>query len=82
MAKYRAKEYRELTTLIGSPQTLEVGAPSGARYQIEIQALWDDPKKANGVPRVAGTIDDRGIRAYMPLTDSFLLAPSGELVGK
>jgi hypothetical protein len=82
LAKYRAKAYRELVALIGNPRTLEVTAPSGTWYQIEIQALWDDPKNLNGVLRVAGAIDDGGIRAYMPLTDSFLLAPTGEFVGE
>ena len=82
LAKYRAKPYRELVVLIGNPRTIEVTGPSGTAYQIEIQALWDDPKMANGVLRVAGAIDDGGIHAYMPLTDSFLLAPSGEFVGE
>jgi len=82
LAKYRAKPYRELVALIGNPKTFEVTASSGTWYQIEIQALWDNPKNPNRVLRVAGAIDDGGIRAYVPLTDSFLLAPTGEFVGE
>jgi len=82
LANYRAKPYRELVALIGSPRTIVVTGQSGKLYQIEIQALWDDPKENNGILRVAGAIDDGGIRAYMPLTDDFLLAPTGEFVGE
>jgi len=82
LAKYRSRPYRDLVALVGNPRKLEVTAPSGTWYQIEIHALWDDPKKVNGVLRVAAAIDDGGTRAYVPLTDSFLLAPSGEFVGE
>lgn len=82
LAKYRAKPYRELVTLIGNTQTLEVLASSGATYQIEVEAMWDDPKKPNDALRVLGSIDDGGIRAFLPLTDSFLVTPTGELVGE
>jgi hypothetical protein len=82
LAKYRAWPHRELVALIGNPRTIEVTGPSGTLYQIEIQALWDDPKKADGVLRVAGAVDDGGIRAYMPLADTFLLAPTGEFLGE
>jgi hypothetical protein len=80
LAKYRAKKYRELVGLVGTPQTSEVAAPSGTKYQLEIQALWDD--QPNGVLRLVGAIDDRGARASLPLTESFLLSPSGEFVGE
>jgi hypothetical protein len=82
LAKYRARPYRELVALIGNPRTIEVRGSSGMLYQIEIQALWDDPKRANGILRVAGAVDDGGIRAHMPLTDTFLLTPTGEFVGE
>ena len=82
LAKYRAKDYGQLAALVGNPQTREVTAPSGTRYQLEVQALWDDPARPNGVLRIAGAIDDGGVRAYAPLTDAFLLAPTGEFVGE
>jgi len=82
LAKYRAKHYRELVALIGNPQTAEVLEPSGVRYQVEIEAMWDDPRRPNDVLRVVGSVDDGGIRAYLPLTDSFLLTPTGEFFGE
>ena len=81
LAKYRAKPYQELVALIGKSKRIDVTAASGAWYQIAVQALWDNPKKPNDVLRVAGAVDDGGIRAYVPLTDSFLVTPTGKLVG-
>ena len=81
LAKYRTKSYGELVGLIDSAQTLEITAPSGTWYQLEFEATWDDPFKPNDVLRVFGSIDDGGLRALMPLTDGFLIAPNGKLVG-
>jgi len=79
LAKYRAKTYGQLVEqLLGKAQTYEVPAQSGVTYQVEVQAFWDD--KTNAILRVSGAIDDRGIRAYMPLTEDFLVSPSGEFV--
>ena len=79
LAKYRAKTYGQLLEeLLGKAQTYEVTAQSGVTYQVEIHASWDD--KPNAILRVSGAIDDRGIRAYVPLTEDFLVSPSGEFV--
>ena len=80
LAKLRAKPYGELVSLIKEVQTLEVTASSGACYQLEFEAIWDDPSKPNDVLRVFGSIDDGGIRAYFPLSDSFLITPLGEFL--
>ncbi len=82
LARYRSKSYRELVALVGKSQRIEITAPSGTWYQIAVRAFWDNPKKPNDVLRVAGAVDDGGIRAYVPLTDSFLVTPSGEFAGE
>lgn len=46
-------------------------------YQIEVQAFYDDPK--TGTLRVIVAVDDGGLSAFMPLTEDFLIDPSGEL---
>ena len=79
-AKYRAKSYGELKTLLGRQDTYEVSGPSGVVYQLEIQAFWDD--KPNDVLRVRAAIDDKGIRAYMPMIEDFLIAVDGTFVGE
>lgn len=69
LAKYRRETYADLQRLFKEVDAYEVTAPSGANYQIEIQAVWDD--KPNGNLRVMGGIDDGGLRAYAPLTDVY-----------
>jgi len=81
LARYRAKSYSELVRqLLGKQDTYEVRSSSGVKYQLEIQAFWDD--KPNDVLRVMGAIDDGGVRAYVPMTEDFLIAPTGEFIGE
>ena len=68
--------YAALTTRVGDNDVREVAGASGARYQIEIQIVWDAAPR--GAVRLLGGIDDGGLRAFVPLTDSRLLAPPRE----
>jgi hypothetical protein len=79
--KLCACSYEELVgRLLDTQETLELTAPSGVWYQIELQAFWDD--KPGGNLRVIGAIDDGGWRAFVPVTDGFILAPDGSFVGE
>jgi protein associated with RNAse G/E len=78
LADYRKKTHRELLYLIKTQDTFEVVAESDTRYQIEIQAFWDDEKKKNF--RVIGSIDDGGIRAFFPMTDDFIITRDGDFI--
>ncbi len=80
LVRYRAKRYDELVTLIENHEHREIVGASGTTYQIQIYAFWD--AKPNAVLRVSAAIDDGGVRAYFPMTDDFLVAPSGEFVGE
>jgi hypothetical protein len=80
--RLRTKSYGELVALIGVHETTEVKGPSGVTYQVQLQAFWDDPKKPNQVLRIMGAIDDGGLRAYFPMSNSFLMAPDGVFVGE
>ena len=60
--------------------TLRVTAESGTWYQGEVQMFWDD--KPDGAIRVMASIDDGGWRAFVPLTDAFILAPDGTFIGE
>jgi hypothetical protein len=80
LAPYRAKGYAELVALIGTIQTHQVVAPSGVRYQLELQAFWDDPKKPNDLLRVTVAVDDRTLRAFMPVSEAFLVGPNASFV--
>jgi hypothetical protein len=78
----RSRSYAELASWVSQRRndTLEVVASSGTRYQIELQFFWDD--KPSGDVRVVGSIDDGGIRAFLPVTDSFILSPEGRFEGE
>ncbi|MEI2731013.1 MAG: hypothetical protein V9G08_03230 [Dermatophilaceae bacterium] len=48
---------------------------------VSIDAFWDNPKRKDNL-RVALSIDDGGRRAFMPLTESFIVAPDGTFIGE
>jgi hypothetical protein len=80
LQEWRAVTYPELCKKIGHSRRFETTGPSGTWYQGDVRVFWDD--KPNGAIRVAGSIDDGGWRAFVPLTDSFILAPDGTFVGE
>ena len=80
LERYRQRPYGELVHLMDSQDVFESTGPSGTAYQVEVQVFWDDEHKKN--IRVLGAIDDGGWRSYVPLTDSFILAPDGTFVGE
>ena len=77
LASYRAKPYPQLAALVGSTQIAEVTARSGTSYQIELEVFWDDPKSHDGVLRVRAAVDDKALRAFLPLCEDFLIKPDG-----
>ncbi len=80
LGAYRKRSYEELLYLLDTQDTEEFKASSGTVYQLEFQAVWDDKKGGN--LRVMGAIDDGGFRAFVPLTDDFIMAPDGSFVGE
>jgi hypothetical protein len=71
----RFSSYSEILPLVesGRIENLAIHGASGAKYQVEIQFFWDD--KHRRIIRVIGSIDDGGLRAFTPLTDSSLISP-------
>ena len=79
LARSRTRPYGELIALITRrPDTIEVAGPSRARYQVEIDAIWD--AAPGGDVRVTGCIDDGGRRAIAPMLDDFIIRPDGSFV--
>jgi hypothetical protein len=77
----RALPYAELVKEFRSPVVKAIAGPSGTVYQVEIQSFWDDRPGRN--LRVLASIDDgRGLRAFLPLTDDFIIDPTGVFVGE
>ena len=80
----RALSYDALVARhLAQVEAYEVSGASGAAYQVEVEAFWDDPRKPDRDLRVMAAIDDgRGWRSLSPLTESFIVAPGGEFVGE
>ena len=79
LAKYRSRSYEKLKRLVSDVDAYTVIGDSGADYQIEIEAVWDN-NMPDGDLRVIAGIDDGGWRAFCPLTDDFVISPSGDFV--
>ena len=77
---YRGKTCADLLPLLDETEHVEINGPSGVTYQVDIYAVWDG--KPNGDLRIFGAIDDSGWRAFVPLTDCFILRPNGTFVGE
>jgi len=80
MARYRAMPYAELVLLLDETNHIDTVGPSGTKYQVDIEVMWDD--KSKGDLRIIGAVDDGGWRALIPLTDDFILRPDGTFVGE
>jgi hypothetical protein len=77
---YRQKPYSELTRLVGNSERRETTGKSGARYQLVVFGHWDS--RPNADVRIIASVDDGGRSAWRPMTDSFILDPSGKFVGE
>jgi hypothetical protein len=80
LQRYRRMQYSELKPLIGSSDRKEVVGRSGVQYQFVMSAFWDGEPDRD--IRIIGSIDDGGRSAWKPMTDSFILSPSGKFVGE
>ena len=76
LEKYRALGYVRLTELIGEEIVFAVIGTDGVEYQIEMDVVWDDPRKPGETLRVLAAIDDgHFFSALSPLTEDFILEP-------
>ena len=73
LRRYRDLSYASLVARVGTVDTEEITGPSGARYQLEFEAIWDG--SPGGDVRMLGAVDDGGIRAVVPVCDDFIKAP-------
>jgi hypothetical protein len=81
LTQLRAETYESLVErLLDKRETFELVGASGTHYQVVLQAFWDD--KLQGHIRVVAAIDDGGWRAFLPITDDFILLPDGSFMGE
>ena len=76
--KLQATGYDEVAErLAGKRERSDVIALSGATYHVELEGFWDD--KEHRDLRVVASIDDGGLRAFLPFTDAFTMSPTGSI---
>ena len=81
LADYRTRSYEFwLQRVEGDPICFEFHAKNGVDCQVEISVFWDDRPDAD--IRVIFSIDDGGRRAFLPVTDCFIMALDGTFVGE
>lgn len=78
LSVYRRRPYPELIARLGVEDRRELRGPSGTTYQLAFQLLWDD--RDAGHLRVMGMIDDGGLRAFVPLSEDFIVGPDGGFI--
>jgi hypothetical protein len=78
--EFRKLSYRELSKFVDKDhmKILEIIGESGTRYQLEATVFWDD--KVGGNLRVIVSIDDGGWRAFVPISEDFIIAPDGSFI--
>ena len=74
---YRAQGHARLLARLDQPGCLEVSGPSGVRYQLEVEVVWEHRRR--GSLRVLLSIDGGPISPCFPLCQSFIIEPPGEL---
>ena len=81
LEKYRRRTYQSLLELLHDPDVYTVTGSSGTEYQLEVQVMWDN--QPDGNLRIMAGIDDGGFfSAFAPLTEGFILSPSGKFIGE
>jgi len=84
IARAQVSALRQLTweqlrdRYLSSPQTVEMSGESAVVYQVQTQAVWDS--RVDGDLRVMVAVDDGGWRAFLPLSEDFIIAPDGSFV--
>ena len=79
LQRLRASSYQELASSVGKVETKKVIGEDGITYQLEMQAFWDG-KKGSDIRVMVSCDDGRGWRAFVPLTDDFIVRPDGRFV--
>ena len=79
LARDRADPYDTLVAGIGHTHVRSVHGSDGRDYDIEIEMMWND--QPGGPVRVLGAIDDGSERAFLPISDDFIMDQHGRVVG-
>ena len=76
--KLRATGYVGLVERLADKQvSSEMIGLSGTSYHVELQGFWDDDDHTE--LRIVASIDDGGLRSFLPFTESFTIDPTGTI---
>jgi hypothetical protein len=78
--KFAGRSHAELSALVEEPVHLQIIGPNGSEFQIEVSAVWDD--KPGQTLRLLFSVDDGGVRAFVPLTRGALVPPGAVFDGE
>ena len=77
LAQYLDHTWNELRALLpNQPLTSEIVGSDSKEYQIEVSLFWDSLPEQD--IRISCSVDDGGIRAYFPITESSLKSKTAE----
>ena len=77
LEKFSKLPYEKLTTYIHQPSIIKNVGCGGRHYQVEIKIVWNQHYRQDVC--VIGAIHDGGWRALLPLLESFIITPDGEI---
>jgi hypothetical protein len=77
-SKFVRQSYAQLAELISHPKHITVQASSGVQYQIEFNIFYDSGARED--LRIVGSINSGGWLAFMALTKTLIMKPTGELI--
>ena len=79
LLKYKQLRYEKLLEIIDEAVCFSCKGDSGAEYQIEVEAFYDDEEERN--VRVMASLDNGSLRTtFMPYCSDFIIRPDGSFV--
>lgn len=78
LESYRSRSHAYLATAacLGRSDRVRVAVQGGGKYQIDVQVLWENVSE--GTVKVIASIIDGGLRPEGPITEEFIVAPTGD----
>jgi len=80
LARYRQIPYAVLAARVNEFDKEIVARQGGGFWQLQADFFWDDALRGN--VRVMAAIDDGGLSACVPITDSFIKSPNDLFIGE
>jgi len=80
LANLKTRSYSFFSQSVNRTTHKKIIGQDGAHYQIEIEVFWDN--RRGGDIRVLGSVNDGHSHAAAPVTEDFVITPSGTFLAK